>query len=169
MEKFFVKNTFLTGYSGRLLLILRKLDSQTLNSEHIKSKSNSNNSFLINFVDKLYLMSKNVVLFLWSCSQDLHLQPTYYKNNFSQKSLVYISVSTQTFKPQILKKNYITFCMVFIKHNSLKSDIFFNVVIIPCFSGFMLFRVQSFLGSRLFRVFLGPGFSVSRFFRAQVF
>ena len=64
MEKFFVKNTFLTGYSGQLLLILRKLDSQTLNSEHIKSKSNSNNSFLINFVDKLYLMSKNVVLFL---------------------------------------------------------------------------------------------------------
>ena len=59
--------------------------------------------------------------------------------------------------------------MVFIKHNSLKSDIFFNVVIIPCFSGFMLFRVQSFLGSRLFRVFLGPGFSVSRFFRVQVF
>ena len=60
MEKFYVKNTFLTGYSGRLLLILRKLDIQTLNSEHIKSKPNSNNSILINFVGKLYLMSKNV-------------------------------------------------------------------------------------------------------------
>ena len=38
--------------------------------------------------------------------------------------------------------------MVFIAHNSLKSDIFFNPIFIPCFSGFMLFRVQ---------VFQGPG------------
>ena len=57
MEKFCVKNTFLTGYSGRLLLIL---DIQTFNSKHINSKSNSNNSILINFVGKLYLTSKNV-------------------------------------------------------------------------------------------------------------
>ena len=60
MEKFYVKNTFLTGYSGRLLLILRKLDIQTFNSKHINSKFNSNNSILINFVGKLYLTSKNV-------------------------------------------------------------------------------------------------------------
>ena len=38
--------------------------------------------------------------------------------------------------------------MFFIAHNSLKSDIFFNPIFIPCFSGFMLFRVQ---------VFQGPG------------
>ena len=36
--------------------------------------------------------------------------------------------------------------MVFVKHNSLKSDIFFNPI-----------------------VFQGPGFSESRFFRVQVF
>ena len=50
--------------------------------------------------------------------------------------------------------------MVFIKHNSLKSDVFFNLIIIPCFPGFVLFRVQ---------VFQGSGFSGSRFFRVQVF
>ena len=49
--------------------------------------------------------------------------------------------------------------MVFIEHNSLKSDIFFNPIFIPCFSGSMLFRVQ---------VFLSPGFSGSRFFRVWV-
>ena len=49
--------------------------------------------------------------------------------------------------------------MVFIKHNSLKSDIFFNPTFIPCFSGSMLFRVQ---------VFLVLGFSGSRFFRVRV-
>ena len=38
--------------------------------------------------------------------------------------------------------------MVFIKHNSLKSDIFLNPIFIPCFSGSRFFRVQ---------VFLGPG------------
>ena len=32
--------------------------------------------------------------------------------------------------------------MVFIAHNSLKSDRFFNPIFIPCFSGFMLFRVR---------------------------
>ena len=31
--------------------------------------------------------------------------------------------------------------MVFIEHNSLKSDIFFYPMFIPCFSGFMLFKV----------------------------
>ena len=39
--------------------------------------------------------------------------------------------------------------MVFVKHNSLKSDIFFNPIFIPAFQG--------------------PGFSESRFFRVQVF
>ena len=43
--------------------------------------------------------------------------------------------------------------MVFIKHNSLKSGIFFNRIFIPGFSGSRFFRVQ---------VFQGPGFSGSR-------
>ena len=42
--------------------------------------------------------------------------------------------------------------MVFIKHNSLKSGIFFNPIFIPGFSGSRFFRVQ---------VFQGPGFSGS--------
>ena len=66
--------------------------------------------------------------------------------------------------------------MVFIEHNSLKSDTFFNPIFIQCFLGFMLFKVQvfqspDFSGSRFFRVqvFQGPGFSGSWFFRVQVF
>ena len=55
--------------------------------------------------------------------------------------------------------------MVFIRHNSLKSDMFlirylFHVFQDTCFSGSRFFRVQ---------VFQGPGFSGSRFFRVQVF
>ena len=50
--------------------------------------------------------------------------------------------------------------MVLIKHNSLKSDIFFNPIFIPGFSGSRFFRIQ---------IFQGPGFSESRFFRVQVF
>ena len=42
--------------------------------------------------------------------------------------------------------------MVFVKHNSLKSDILFNPIFIPGFSGSRIFRVQ---------VFQGPGFSGS--------
>ena len=42
--------------------------------------------------------------------------------------------------------------MVLIKHNSLKSDIFFNPIFIPGFSGSRFFRVQ---------VFQVPGFSGS--------
>ena len=38
--------------------------------------------------------------------------------------------------------------MVFVKHNSLKSDIFFNPTFIPGFSGSRFFKVQ---------VFQGPG------------
>ena len=66
--------------------------------------------------------------------------------------------------------------MVFIKHNSLKSDIFFNPIFIQGFSGSRLFRVRvfqspGFSGSRFFRVqvFQSPGFSGSRFSRVQVF
>ena len=50
--------------------------------------------------------------------------------------------------------------MVLIKHNSGKSDIFFNSIFIPDFSGSRIFVVQ---------IFRSPGFSVSRFFRVQVF
>ena len=59
---------------------------------------------------------------------------------------------------------------------SLKSDIFFNLIFISCFSEVMFFRVQvfqspGFSGSSLFRiqVFQGPGYSWPRFFRVQVF
>ena len=50
--------------------------------------------------------------------------------------------------------------MVLIKHNSGKSDIFFNSIFIPDFSGSRIFGVQA---------FQCPGFSGSRFFRVQVF
>ena len=70
--------------------------------------------------------------------------------------------------------------MVFVEHNSLKSDIFlipylFHVFQDSCFSGSRFFRVQvfqspDFSGSRFFWVqdFQGPGFSGSQFFRVQV-
>ena len=104
MEKFYVKKAFLTGYSGRLLLILRKLDIQTFCSKHINSKPSSNNSILINFAGKLYLMSKNVDYIFMI----MFLGLTFYsrvitRTIFSLKNLVYISVSTRTFKPPIFK------------------------------------------------------------------
>ena len=49
--------------------------------------------------------------------------------------------------------------MVFIKHNSLKSNKHFNPTFIPCFLGPTLLRVQ---------FFQSPGFSASRFFRVCV-
>ena len=49
--------------------------------------------------------------------------------------------------------------MIFVKHNSLKLDKFFNPIFIPGFSGSRFFRVQ---------VFQGPGFSGSMFFRVRV-
>ena len=65
--------------------------------------------------------------------------------------------------------------MVFIKRNSLKSDVFFNLIIIPCFPGFVLFRVQVFQGPsflwserRIFTIRVqgpGPGFSSSQIIR----
>ena len=42
----------------------------------------------------------------------------------------------------------------FVKNNSLKSDIFFNPIYIPCFPGSIFFRVHVFHGS-------GPGFRSS--------
>ena len=61
--------------------------------------------------------------------------------------------------------------MVFIKLNSLKSDIFFNTIFIPCFAESTFFRVYVFQGSGFlgFRFFQGPGFSRSRLFMVQVF
>ena len=148
MEKFYVKNTFLTGYSGRLLLILRKLDIQTFCSKHINSKPSSNNSILTNFAGKLYLMSKNVDYIFMI----MFLGLTFYsrvitRTIFSLKNLVYISVTTRTFKRQVSKD---------VKSHSAW---FLNItLIVPCFSGFML-RVQ---------VFQSPGFLGSRFFRVRV-
>ena len=97
MEKFYVKNTFLTGYSGRLLLILRKLDIQTFCSKHINSKPSSNNSILTNFAGKLYLMSKNVDYIFMI----MFLGLTFYsrvitRTIFSLKNLVYISICHYT-------------------------------------------------------------------------
>ena len=70
--------------------------------------------------------------------------------------------------------------MVFIRYNSLKSDMFlipylFHAFQDTCFSGSRFFRAQvfqgpGFSGSRIFwvQVFKGPGFSGSRFSRVQV-
>ena len=56
-------------------------------------------------------------------------------------------------------KQQITLPMIFLKHNSLQSDRFFNPIFIPCFSESMFFRVQ---------FFQSPGFSGSILFRVQV-
>ena len=106
--------------------------------------------------------------------QDI-IQLNFDKNNFQPEKFSLDIVSTRTFKQQM------TLRMIFIKHNSLKSDIFFNPIFIPCFSASMFFRVQIFMvlvfqvsgfsGSRFFRVqdFHDPIFSESRCFRVQVF
>ena len=48
--------------------------------------------------------------------------------------------------------------MVFVKHNPLKSDIFFNPIFIPGFSGFRIFRIQGpGSGSRTRVQVQGPG------------
>ena len=66
--------------------------------------------------------------------------------------------------------------MVFITHKSLKSDIIFDPIFIPCFLGSRFFRVQvfqlpGFSGSKFLRgqVFQGPDFLGFRFLRVQVF
>ena len=50
MKKFYLKNT---DISGRLLLILRKLDIQSFNSKYLNSSPNFNDSVLINIVGTL--------------------------------------------------------------------------------------------------------------------
>ena len=70
-----------------------------------------------------------------------------------------MSVNKRTFNQQI------TWCMIFIKNDSLKSDTFFNAIFIPCFPGSIFSRVHVFQGPD----FSGPGFSGSRFFRVQGF
>ena len=88
----------------------------------------------INIVGTPYLMSRNVDF------RTFILQLSYYKNNFQpQKFSLDICYYTNLLVQ-------ITLSMVFIKHNYLKSDIFFNPIFIPCFSGSMFFRVQVFLG-----------------------
>ena len=51
MKKFYFKNT---DISGRLLLILRKLDIQSFNSKYLNSSPNFNDSVLINIVGTLF-------------------------------------------------------------------------------------------------------------------
>ena len=108
----------------------------------------------INIVGTLYLMKRNVD-FKTFILQLSHL--VIIRTIFSLKNLVQISVGTQ-----------ICQYMIFIKHNYLKSDIFFNPIFIPCFSGSMFFWVQVFqgsgfsgFGSRVQVQGLGPGFRSS--------
>ena len=100
------------------------------------------------------------------CFQDFHFTLSYYKNNFYPENFSYFLWTS---------KQQITLRMIFLEHNSLKWDIFFNPIFIPCFSESMFFRVRvfqnpGFSGSRSFRVqvFLGPRFLGSRFFRVRV-
>ena len=72
-------------------------------------------------------------------------------------------------------KQQTTLRMIFLKHNSLKLDIFLNPIFIPCFSESKFFRIQVFQGpvysgSMFFRVQViqGLGFSGSRFFRVLI-
>ena len=102
----------------------------------------------INIGGTLYLISRNVDF------RTFILQLSYYKNNFQPQKF---SLDICQYTNLLVQ---ITLSMVFIKHNSLKSDIFFNSKFMPCFSGPMFFTVQ---------VFQGPGFSESRFFWVQVF
>ena len=100
----------------------------------------------INIVGTPYLMSRNVDF------RTFILQLSYYKNNFQpQKFSLDICYYTNLLVQ-------ITLSMVFIKHNYLKSDIFFNPILISCFSGSKFCWVQ---------VFQGPCFSGSRFFRVR--
>ena len=108
----------------------------------------------INIVGTLYLTKRNID-FKTFILQLSHL--VIIRTIFSLKNLVQISVGTQ-----------ICQYMIFIKHNYLKSDIFFNPIFIPCFSASMFFRVQVFqgsgfsgFGSRVQVQGLGPGFRSS--------
>ena len=97
----------------------------------------------INIAGTLHLMSRNVDF------RTFILQLCYHKNNFQPQKF-----SLDFFQYTNLLVQ-ITLSMVFIKHNSLKSDIFLNPIFMPCFSGSMFFSAQVFQG-------LGPG-SGSRF------
>ena len=77
------------------------------------------------------------------------LQLTYYKKILQPEKLR--CLNKRTFKQQV------TLCMIFIKNYSLKSNKFFNVIFISCFSGSRFFRVQVFQGPD----FSGSGFSES--------
>ena len=54
--------------------------------------------------------------------------------------------------------------MIFIKYSSLKSDTFFSLIFIPCFSGSMFLRVRF----SSVQVLQGPVPLGSRFFRVQI-
>ena len=95
----------------------------------------------INIVGTLYLMSRNVDFGTFI------LQLSHYKNNFQPPKF---SLDICQYRNLLVQ---IALSMGFMKRNYLKSDIFFNPIIIPCFSGSVSYRVQ---------VFLGPGFPESR-------
>ena len=87
-----LKIPFQQDISGRLLLILRKLDIQTFNSKHLNPNSNSNNSIRINIVSTLYLMSRNVdFVFIIMFSGLLFYSRVITRTMFSLKNLVYMS------------------------------------------------------------------------------
>ena len=113
---------------------------------------------LIDIVGTLYLMSENVDFsFSWSIKFDKHkpllifsILPFYnwviIRTILARKNVV---TYLWTFKQQI------TLPMVFLKHSSLNSNMFFNPVFIPCFPESMFIQ--------------GPGFSEFSLFRIQVF
>ena len=78
---------------------------QTFNPKHLNSSSNSNNSILINIVGKLHLMSRNVdfVFMIMFSGLPFHSRDIIRRTIFSLKNLIYISVSTRTFKQQIFQ------------------------------------------------------------------
>ena len=83
--------SFQQDISGRLLLILRKLDIHIFNSKHLNPNSNSNNSIRINIVSTLYLMSRNVdFLFIIMFSGLLFYSWVITRTMFSLKNLVYM-------------------------------------------------------------------------------
>ena len=117
------------------------------------------NKFLysLNIVGTLYLMSRNVDFLMI-------LKPEKQKPLFMFSRLafyIWVIMTTICSLINVVRylwtfKQQITLRMVFLKHNSVKSDIFFNPIFIPCYAAWRFFRVH---------VFQGPGFSgtVSRF------
>ena len=99
----------------------------------------------INIDGTLHLMSRNVDF------RNFILRLSYYKDNFQPQKFIcqYRNLFVR-----------ITLSMVFIKHNSLKPDIFFNPIFMSCFSGSMFFSVH---------VFQDPCYSGSIFFKVQAF